>query len=209
MTAHAYLRRLGILIFVFFVLIPGIVAGPVYLFNMSGGKDALLGAGYIIYFVGIPVWIIALAISLWRTVRLRVAAVGMPTIVAFSFIPFVFADWMAVMTFFQNTRRPPFLLTALVVVLALIFWPTGQAQDADDPTCKMAQTAAVGAILVQAGLATVSVAGTLAQFFVATLLTYNMQFYPASFGYPWLFVVVVTQVLAIVVLRRNVSAPAS
>jgi hypothetical protein len=209
MSAHAYLRRLGILIFIFFVLIPGVVVGPVYLFNTSGAQNALLGAGYIVYFIGIPVWIISLAISLWRTVRLRVAAVGMPTIVAFSFIPLVLADWMAVMTFFQSTHRPPFLLTALVVVLALIFWPAGQARDADDPMCKLARTAAVGAILVQAALATLSVTGTLIQFFVATLLTYKLQSYPAWFGYPWLFVIVATQVLAIVVLRRNAPAPSS
>ena len=211
MSARSYLLRLGLTLLIFFAAIPGLVAGVAYVLQHTPGtQNQQLGLAYAFYFLGLPVWIIALAASLWWTVRKRVAAVGLPMVVSLSFIPLVPADWMWIMSFGQGPGWPAFLATVLVMLLALIFWPMARTSGGEESAAAgLARRAAILTVLVQAGLATISVVGTVARMFVLAMPTYYLEFYPHFYGRQWFFVVVAAQIWAIVAMRLRTVAPAS
>ena len=198
MTARAYIAQLAKVLVVFGVVIPGLAAGTLWL----AGRDTGIGLSYFYYFIGMPLWIIAVAVALWRTARRRVAAVGLPYVVSLCFIPLVLADWMAVMSFFQEAT-PMFLLTAGLMLVALMVWPARQ-EGAGKPArwFGIARHAAIAGLAAQTALATVSVIGSIARAITVASPTFLMQFGPLWYARYGFVVVLVTQVVAIAAAWR-------
>src|SRR5882672_310364 len=131
MSARAYAIRLALLLLIFVIVIPGGVAGLLYAMeHSSGARGAALGFGYVAYFIGIPLWVLGFGIALWLTARARVQTVGLPNWVSLSLVVLVLADWR----FFLWMFRPfvaPFLWGAILLLVALLFWPDRAAPGRD------------------------------------------------------------------------------
>jgi uncharacterized membrane protein YhaH (DUF805 family) len=203
MSARAYLIRLAILVFVFVVAIPALAVGRLYVTDRSHN--------YATYSTGI--WTVALAIALWRVSRKRVQAVGLPYAISLGFIPLVLADWGFVLLSFELVHNlqyfvhAPFLLSAILMLIALAFWPTAETRTGGEPKrSTIARQAAIWSFAIQAILAGVSPAAYLSVFLARPALYFSIVSAPELLGRLLVVVVAVTQTWAIVEARRAVPA---
>ena len=105
---------------------------------------------------------------------------------------------MTVLSFFRDYRAW-FLIGAAVMLIALIFWPTRDAQAGDEPrSMTAAREAAIGSFIIHALLATLSVIGSFMTIWTYVPLVYSLQFSTQRIASMWIFVVVAAQIWVIV-----------
>jgi hypothetical protein len=145
MTSRAFAIRLAIILLVFVVVVPGAVVGLIYAMEKTPGwRDASLGLGYAAFFLGIPIWILSLAIALWRATAARARTLGLPGWIAASFLVLVIAEWKFFLWMFYSFRVP-FLAGAGVLLAALMVWPAPASNMGDAPAkASPARLAAIG-----------------------------------------------------------------
>jgi hypothetical protein len=207
MPAAAYIVWLAVTLLVFVVLIPVAVIGGLYMLeNTPGWRSAGLGFGYVAFFIGIPLWIFAFGIALWRIARARIVAVGLPGWVGFLLFILVAADWRFFLWMFQPLFAP-FLAAAAVMLVALALLP-----DRTDTAAGKVQQPGIGervasaALGIETVLASVSLVGSLAWAFTAAMPFYRLDVHARQFAGWWTYVLAAALVWSIVEARRRMRA---
>lgn len=202
MSSSKYAIRLAVVVFVFAIAIPGLVIGSFYLLQL-GGPNVMFGSGLIAFFFGIPVWVIAFGIALWRTSRERLQVVGLPEALGWALMLLVGADAKFFLWIFRPFQAP-FLLGAIMLLIALIFWPDrGPREKSEDDSIGGAKMIAIGSFFILVFLAGISLIGWLTNVVTlsrgAFLLEYNAKWF-ASW---WIFVVGATMTWAVIDARQR------
>ena len=204
MTPRAFAIRLAIILLVFVVLVPGTVVSLIYAMEKTPGwRDASLGLGYIAFFLGIPIWILSLAIALWRATAARARTLELPGWIAVSFLVLVMAEWKFFLWMFYSFRIP-FLAGAGVLLAALLVWPAPPSNTGDAPAkASAARLAAIGAIGVHALLASAALAGSLVFSLTLSMPAYQVETYATRYAGSWFFVLCVAMIWAVVDAQRR------
>jgi len=204
MTSRAFAIRLAIVLLVFVVVVPGAVIGLIYKMEKTPGwRDASLGLGYAAFFLGIPIWILSLAIALWRATAARARTLGLPGWIAISFLVLVIAEWKFFLWMFYSFRVP-FLAGAGVLLAALLIWPAPASDRGDAPAkTSPARLAAIAAIGVHALLASAALAGSLVFSLTLSTSAYQVETYATRFAGSWFFVLCAAMIWAVVDAHRR------
>jgi hypothetical protein len=157
MTRGEFSIGLAKRVFVFAVVIPGLFVLSLMALG-DGPSSPAIGLSYIGYFIGIPLWIVAASIVLWRHCRARMRSIGLPGAMSLIVIPFALADWRFFLWLFQPFHAP-FLLTILLLLVALMLWPDANRGEGASSR-KAAPLLLGGCLLVQLILAVASIVGS-------------------------------------------------
>jgi hypothetical protein len=97
------------------VLVPAVVFAAGYVLQ----QQTAIGYGYLVYFVGFPLWVVLLAASMWTATRLRVKTAELPPIFSWGLGLLVLADWQFFLWFFKPFQAP-FVSSAVVAGCYLV-----------------------------------------------------------------------------------------
>jgi hypothetical protein len=183
MSVRAYILRLALLVLIFFVVIPGIVAFAFYHMNHSppwpdaGGHFNLFA-----FFVIMPLWLLGLAITLCWTASARAHTVGFPAWAPLTLLVCIGADWRFFLWLFEHTA--PFFSGGLVLLIALALLPERAVPTGDLPPPGRAFQLAMWALVVEAVFAGVSAFASLGQAATTGLRYFRLPF-PREIGWLW------------------------
>ena len=170
-------------VFVFAAVIPGLFVVLVKALG-DGPSGTGFALGVIGFFIGVPVWFVAVSIVLWRLCSERMRSLGLPAAISILVIPFLLADWKF---FFGQFRllHAPFLLTILLLLAALIFWPDRTDRTEAAPSRKTAQIVLGGCLAVQFVLAVMSIAGSVGTMMYSTPGPFRLLAYTSYYALWW------------------------
>jgi hypothetical protein len=170
-------------VFVFAVVIPGLFV--LLLMGLGNGASSpAVGLGFIGYFIGIPVWIVAASIVLWRLCSARMRSIGVPALISFIVIPFALADWRFFLWLFRPFHAP-FLLTILLLLAALVLWPDRADRTEAAGYRKTAPVVLGGCLAVQLILAVVSIVGSVGTVMYSTPGPFRLTAYANHYALWW------------------------
>ena len=200
MTGRAYALRLALVLFIWIVVIPGVVIGALFALERAGGRETLLW-----FFLCIPVWVVGFLGSLWRTVHLRVRALSLPAWIAAMLLVLLPADWRSIF----ETRRllqylifPPFLSAALALLVALMFWRERAADGDARASLGSARDVAIWSLAIHGALAAAALGTSIVSFFTHDSWAIWFQLRVHWAGRWWLLAVCGSLVWAIVESRQ-------
>jgi hypothetical protein len=182
----------------------GVIAlavGLLYAIEATRGRSSGgLMLEYVIIFLGTPLWLLCLAIALWRVVYPRALTIGLPFWVPLLILVLLAADWRFVFSFNWSFIRPfftPFLFGAFALLIALAFWPQ-RAEDAPPRTFANDYS-----LWVLAGFAVLAVA-SLAGAAIGTMMAVQIDGYARFAARWWVFVAIGAMICTIVAGRGKI-----
>lgn len=207
MTSRDYGIRLLKLAGLFLAIPILVIAALMLIESMPGWRNSTLGVAYIAFFIGIPAWFIALAISLTRATFARMRSLRLPAAIALGFIPLVLADWQS---FAFGWLFRPFQAGAAMMLVALVFWPEpGLHSSAPSRSAANAKRAALWAFAVHVILACASLIGFAMFFGTLARAGFLLQQGSKALAVCSLLILVGTVIWIIVEARRSSNSGSS
>jgi hypothetical protein len=211
-SGRAYAIRLALMVFIFVVVIPAVIAALAIYGLESARNTGDLIWGFIIFVAVVLLWVPCFAIALWLVVYRRTRTIGLPFWISLLVLILLAADWQFLDALAKAAssgsaiRWPPppfapFLLGAFALLIALAFWPE-RAEGASPRT--FANDCALCALAGLGVLACASFVGSLIGMTIGTPMAVQIGGYARFAARWWVFLAIGAMIFTIVAGRRKI-----
>jgi hypothetical protein len=202
MSGRAYAIRLALVVFIFAVVMPAVIAA-LTIYGLELARDGSdLVWGFIIFVAITLLWVPCFAIALWLAVYPRTRTIGLPFWMSLLVLILLAADWRLIDSVLWSLRPfAPFLLGAFALLIALAFWPE-RAEGASPRT--FANDCAIWALAGLGVLACASFVGSLIEMTIGTMMAVQIAGYARFAARWWVFLAIGAMIFTIVAGRRKI-----